>query len=386
MGCPFDIYEYFNSRDILEYCSKIKYDFSCIEAAYLVWHSNHHTLVEKHIAWQIIIDTMPDESFHRNWDFNGHTLHSFLKTYMDLQNEFITNFCTPSTDYIYTYSSSQYPNDEYDFDNIFFNSYEACVTSLKKYIVDSNPYDEITKVKISRQRLYSSSTSFDEAISSESIIFNKHLQILDIEASNRETEKDNHFLLPPHGFYGMWVAIPSPFKRGDIVTDINSYDKNAKKHTPLLLERIPYWKCNAENGDDCTEHIEQLLNIGVDWTDMQAGFWFQDNNGEIYWDHGYDYLDLEYYRDELVGVETFLFAVSSYMQGKIRIEELLQAHSVILMENYAKEMKQYFGENQIIKQYLVNAPTSTNAEPKQKSENSLPCFGDSMERESEQAK
>ena len=115
-----NIYDYFNSRDIAEHCRNIKYKFTATETAYLVWHSNHHTLADKHHAWQEIIETLPDETFRSNWDFDHHTLHSFLQTYMRLQNEFVKDFCTTKEAYIYTYATKRKYEDDYRLDDIFF--------------------------------------------------------------------------------------------------------------------------------------------------------------------------------------------------------------------------------------------------------------------------
>ncbi len=145
MNCPFDIYEYFNSRDIAEHCRNINYKFSAIEAAYVVWHSNHHTLADKHNAWEKIIDTMPDERFHPNWDFNGHTLHSFLRTYMQLQNEFIEDFCKSKDKYVYTYSSLYRYDDCYSPDDIFYDSYEAGIKSIKMKL-EENERGNLTRL------------------------------------------------------------------------------------------------------------------------------------------------------------------------------------------------------------------------------------------------
>lgn len=346
MNTLFDIYEYFNSHDIAEHCRNVNYKFSATETAYIVWYSNHHTLADKHHMWQKIIDTMPDELFHPNWDFNGHTLHSFLRTYIQLQNEFIEDFCKTKDKYVYTYSSLYRYDVQYSPDDIFYDSYEACLHDLKVNVIDDDDYNEISKVKINRHRLYSSHISFQEAKETDSVIFDKQLCPIEIEVSNYETDGDGKFLGPSYGFYEMWVAIPTPFKKGDIVADVDVYDSRTKKHTPFILERIPYWRENADNGDDCEEQIEHLMNIVVDWTDMQEGVYLQGDDGEIYWDHAFHYLNLEYYREELLGTEKFLLAVSSAMQGKITTEELLRSHNIILMEQYATEMRKYFGENQ----------------------------------------
>ena len=55
-----DILKFINSKDIREYLQKINYQFTPIEAAWLVWKSTNTTLKENHTAWGEIIKTMPD--------------------------------------------------------------------------------------------------------------------------------------------------------------------------------------------------------------------------------------------------------------------------------------------------------------------------------------
>lgn len=331
-----NIYEYFNSRDIAEHCKSIGYTFTSIEIAYLVWHSNHHTLEDKHRAWQEIIETMPDEPFRPNWDFGEHTLHSFLRTYMRLQNDFIRAFSAEN--YVYTYATLYRHDDRYAEGNIFYSSYDTCLSDLKRNELDEDEQDEIVKAMVTRHRLYDTHTSFREAQDEEAIIFDKQLRPIDIAAAC-VSQGEERFLSPSYGFYEMWVAIPTPFQKGDIVADVDT-------GKPFILDRLPYWKKDDCNGEGCHEEIERLLALGADWTDMSVGAFLQDYDGEIYWDHGFDYLNLELYRGELHGTEQLLCAVSSAMQGKITAEELLRVHSIVLMENYASEMRKYFGCNQ----------------------------------------
>ena len=340
-----NIYDFFNSRDIAAHCRNIGYEFTAVEAAYLIWHSNHHALTEKHKAWMDLIDTMPDEPLEPKWsDEKKYTLHEFLHTYMDLQNGYIRDFCTTREDYIYTYETMRRNDNDYSPDGIFFSSYETCVNALKANEMDDDPYDEIVRAKIIRHKVYSGCAAHCEAQEQEAIIYDKQLRPMELDPAEKQ-EGEMKLLCSCYGFYEMWIAIPTPFRKGDIVTDVDTYDGYPKKHVPMILERIPYWKKNADNGDDSEAQVKRLLKLGVDWTDMQEGVYFQDWNGEIYWDHAFHYLDLEYYRDELVGTERLLLAVSNAMQGKISVEELLRSHSIILMENYASEMRQYFGGN-----------------------------------------
>ena len=88
-----NIYDFFDSRDIAEYCKSIDYKPSALESAFVIWHSRFHTIKQKHNAWQEIINTYPDEKINtgHSWlDKKG--LHAFLRQYMQKQNELLARF------------------------------------------------------------------------------------------------------------------------------------------------------------------------------------------------------------------------------------------------------------------------------------------------------
>lgn len=55
-----DIYQYMNSKDIRDYLIEIQYQFSPLEAAGMIYRSDHHTLEEKFEAWEELIRTTQD--------------------------------------------------------------------------------------------------------------------------------------------------------------------------------------------------------------------------------------------------------------------------------------------------------------------------------------
>jgi len=81
-----DIFRFINSKDIRSYLKEINYEFTSVEAAWLVWQCESITLQEKHNAWQEIIDTMPDCAVESNqrFHFEGiESFHSFLKEFIN---------------------------------------------------------------------------------------------------------------------------------------------------------------------------------------------------------------------------------------------------------------------------------------------------------------
>ena len=51
-----DVCRFINSKDIRDYLRSINYQFTPIEAAWLIYYCRELTLQEKHAAWQELID------------------------------------------------------------------------------------------------------------------------------------------------------------------------------------------------------------------------------------------------------------------------------------------------------------------------------------------
>ena len=54
------VYEYINSKATREHLTKLDYQLTPVQCAFLVWQSGWHTLRQKHEAWRDIIESMPD--------------------------------------------------------------------------------------------------------------------------------------------------------------------------------------------------------------------------------------------------------------------------------------------------------------------------------------
>ena len=219
---------------------------------------------------------MPDENFPSDWYFDDHTLHCFLRTYMRLQNEYIEEFYTTDKRYVYTYATLERNSCRYSLNHIFFDSYEACLQALK-----GNKNDEIVKMKITRHRVYSAPISSFEAQEQESVIFDKQLRPMDIWTT-WDAEGEQQLLCPSWGFYDMWVAIPTPFEKGDIVTDVEAYDGYTQARVPLVLDDMPRRQKSSDG-----------------WVDMLAGCHRLTGSGEGREEYDSEYLNLEYYREEV---------------------------------------------------------------------------------------
>lgn len=99
-----DIIRFINSKDIAEHLRKIKYKFTTIQAAWLIWQSIDTTLKEKHAAWSNLIVEMPDcEMPERGMCRYKHSIHDFLKQYMDIENRQYEVFQKPESGAVFQY-------------------------------------------------------------------------------------------------------------------------------------------------------------------------------------------------------------------------------------------------------------------------------------------
>ena len=118
------------------------------------------------------------------------------------------------------------------------------------------------------------------------------------------SSEDNDILC---AFDGMWVEIPTPFKKGDILT----YHCMRKGYEePFVLDWISYW----EEDGRCAKRVADLRENG-DSTDMMTNIYALDEDGNVQANHGPHYLNMEYYEKELQGKEKKLLRVSENIKG-----------------------------------------------------------------------
>ena len=81
-----DFTKYINSKDIRDYHRKINYQYTALEASWLVYRCNSVTTDEKYYAWNWIADNMTDQKIdlQKKIGLPKCNLHNLLKKYMRL--------------------------------------------------------------------------------------------------------------------------------------------------------------------------------------------------------------------------------------------------------------------------------------------------------------
>ena len=299
-----NIYKFFSSRSIAEYCKDIQYAFTPLEMAVIVALSDN-ILDEKMNAWQEIIDEYPDCAVAGNHVVPAcDSLHEMLRGVIRGEAEGIYQMFTPATGFVY--------------------QVHVCVKDGRNTI----PTGCFTTPE-KALGAYKTYWNWDED-GVEYIVLHRLLLDGDVCDKAYINRDDKPFLIYREGDYGnelvhLFVHIPMPFNKGDLVL------VGGKPH---VLESLPHWTTSGKLSYE--KFVTGELGDGFD---QQAGFYYIDENGHFTWEHG-SYLDVEKFTGELTGKDRFLAYVSSFMQkdgSALSLPTMLNAFLVIKAEEDGKE-------------------------------------------------
>ena len=109
------------------------------------------------------------------------------------------------------------------------------------------------------------------------------------------------------------------------------YDKLCGKRDWFVMDELTFPYPDFE-GSGCGFDIHRMLNL-----------YHLDEEGDVDYKMGVDFLDLEYYRDEPTKAEKILYAISDHLQGKSHLSTLLQEHSRFLKgyDNFEEDDDEY---------------------------------------------
>ena len=144
------------------------------------------------------------------------------------------------------------------------------------------------------------------------------------EGSRYGMIRENFDLL--FAFEGMWIDIPTPFKKGDIV--FIDREKEGFPVTPFVMSDL----CTDRETEADKRIYDRLAEQG-DISDMTVGgYWLSDDGSYVYREVEHSYQDMEYYRGPAGGRQGNIFYhISLYLRGKM--------DPLDMMINYDRIMK-----------------------------------------------
>ncbi len=329
-----DLTLFINSRDVRDHHRRIGYEYNAAEAAWLVYQSQDANYRDRHEAWTWIIENMPDMKFDclRKYDpYKDTSVHETLKAYMELEDKFVAEF-KAGGEWVYSYSElSKSVDGGYSyFDRSgVFSSWDECV----KYAVSDADPEYTRSIEVYRDILNDGKNvrrhgSIEIDLKGEILCVNQEC--------NDVTPQDEAHLQTL--FEDMWFEFPVPFKKGDMVYMITPGSRKA----PIVLTGavIPPWR-------DAEEYREKRRKSGGDFTDMNIWGYSMETTrsysdaGEsgylgVYSEVWWNYMDVEYYRDELQGMYRALLPLQAWLRGELGDDMclLLAAYHRVLLEEY----------------------------------------------------
>ena len=288
--------EFVNSKDMREHLKKINWQPDAVLSSWLIEKSKNHTLEEKFSAWEELISVCKDTPLPKH---NEMRLFEFLKNYIGKTRAHIDEFTTNyNNEAVYSYSV--YCEDKgWIRDRIFYSSYE----NVLRATLEDDDLDSIVSFSIRKDFL-------DGVKQTETLYLSPSREILKIENSNNLSEED--FKILYEVFDSMFFDVPTPFNKGDIVTETNGTycTPSYYEQTFVLTSIITNDKENMTKNSDCFGSA-----------DMTAHGYFVDSYGELYGDCINNYLDLEYSKGE--SFTPLLLATSDFVKGKIGLVEII---------------------------------------------------------------
>lgn len=307
------ILSYINSKDIRQHLKNIQYSFNSVETAWLIYQCQHLTIEEKHQEWRELISAMPDMSLEsRAWGEPIKSLHKFLCQYMSVEKQWIKNFLK-SDNMIYSFDIC-YENHIGSETDCVFSTYEACLSAIATVKKIQDNYT----IEVTRKEINPNDRTEDMVIELTS-----DLKILSV--NYLYPHRKHHFCM---AFKEMWFSFPTPFVKGDIIHDITRNSVEDYCYGPVVMDMI------------APDYFSENGRKGFDISDMCVWGYFQNtNNGSIYKETAYNYMNFEYYpKEQLTGKRRVLLTLSNYLKGKIDISLFAKAYHQILTEEYAKEL------------------------------------------------
>ena len=213
-----DIFQYVNSRDIREHLQKLDFQFTPLQAAWLVWQCEQMSLKGRIDAWRDIAATMSDQPLEpkqlRNLDADFKNLHEYLNAWTVYQKEMVEDFIRPQEKYIYILASS-HPNHSITEEG-YFETFEQCIDGARERFGNlDEPYAfsdrflnrDCFPLTVTKQKL--GSDDYDSYAG-----INTDFEISSI-AKGGEAWKEPGYL--DDIFEMCWFDFPIPFVKGDVV-------------------------------------------------------------------------------------------------------------------------------------------------------------------------
>ena len=303
------VFSLINSEAVRNHLRKTGKEFSPLETAWLIRHNRYMWLEKKCRAWEELIRTVPDCEVpeRRNCAYFP-SLHGMLRDYIALCKDLTERLRKKEAGTVYELTGHEDGLGWWR-NPALYPSYEDCVQAAEESCDGA-----VNAIRIRKLR-----PGTGEQIMA---LFDNTLHLKEIDAAGLPAEEDK--LL--HGtFDGMWFDFPMPFSRGDILWDPDPVSGTG-----------PFVLTSAGVSGAGTESARREMIRNGDGTDMAAWGVFQGEDGSLYNDVYYNWMDLEYYPGPYEREERALKALSDLRKGRIDEVAFAAVCHAVMMQNLAE--------------------------------------------------
>ena len=333
-----NIYDFFNSPDVAEYCQSIGHKFSAAEAAVIVNLSRKHSLKEKHAAYRAIIAKYPDMELPKGTNHPYYkSFHKALEKYIAIEERLLEIFLAPEDGAVYRVYFNDDTGENYDYDH-FFTTYNKALKYARNKIRREDEYNNehpgnysSTTQSMSIRKAYPDK-GYRRAARCARVSRGGKISHLYWNYSSFISKKSFWEL---EGLLDMYIGIPVPFKEGDLV---EVADGGSDSFGSGIIRVIDWLYTESEN------HSERLYRADLFYMSADSHFL---SDGKIVNDYGYFCLDFQYPRRELKGEQRIMKYLSLYEQGEIDLDDLLKLQEYIWADTEAGRVKKHCHTNQI---------------------------------------
>lgn len=281
-----DIFKYFPSKDVADYCKKIGYEFNPIELACLIKELSLYKSIpieEQIKLFQELIDCYPDMQFHKSVRFSlRNSLHEYLKAFIDWNERALEHFHNPNKNGKKRY---YYALNPYDIGVLGLDSESIPSTEVFKR---HEPYGHFESVDMLLEHIKPYWNRVDSLERIRIHVCGKRLQnglSVDIDRNGQICWLSDYSYVSIPGkkkFPGrieeLFVYIPVPYKAGDIVSTTIEPD------IPQTINSLPIHTIGSENLSGATGRYYYSMTDGhEDYVTFKYlsddGRWIKDRCG-----------------------------------------------------------------------------------------------------------
>ena len=291
-----NVYQYLNSKDVAEHLEKIGFQFTSLEAARVIENCNHINLKERHDAFRLLMEKMPDEEITLPAECGREekrtTLHTLLEKYIVAEKELLRSFEKDEKGYLYEFR------------------YAGFIDGIKRIFYREHlTYRELKKEMESLPRHLEICEGIEEFIIEKTNAETKDQTCLTLNEKGIPLHVENlDVLYKPYTvlrFESGNRVIPHPFQKGNLVCGIDN-------KTPFVFLEV--------KKDTVTGYISTSKGLKKE---------------ELFLSH----FELEYCRKELKGKEKTLAAVSDFVKENIDLAEFANLYHKAMLEGYAEKIR-----------------------------------------------